>query len=120
MADHDARARVVQLALQLDRGRARVVLADDGAKAQHREQGHDVLGADRQQQGDAITRPHAQVGQGGGKPVDLVEQLAVGEGVAEEVDGLDLGEVLGGVVEEPGQRHLGVVVAGWHTRWIAL
>ena len=87
--EHDGHARAVvqELFLQLVGGVERVVLDGDGADAQDRGDGDDVLRAVRQRDDNAVAWCDAEVLQGGSEAVDLLVEGLVGECFAHEPGG---------------------------------
>ena len=69
-------ARVAHEVLDFRRGVGWIDVDDDGAQPQHGEHADQVLRAIRQHDADAIALDDAMTRQGGGKPVDLVLELA--------------------------------------------
>jgi len=78
-AHDDLRAAVDELVPQLGRGVERVVLDDNGAQAQGREEGDDVLRAVGQHDRHPVTLGDAESGQRSREGVDRCLELPVGE-----------------------------------------
>ena len=103
--DDDPGTVVLELVSQLSRGVQRIVLDHDGAEAQHRVEGDDVLRAVRQHEGHRVTLLHPQEPQPLRGPVDLLAHLGIRRCRTEELQSDGAAELRDGcrdqVVERP-------------------
>ena len=118
-AHDDLRAAVDELVPQLGLGVERVVLDDNGAQAQGREEGDDVLRAVGQHDRHPVTLGDAESGQRSREGVHRCLELPVGEACAEEGERDPVRERCGRVIQQARQRHLREVVVGGHAHRVA-
>ena len=116
----DAGAVILELVAEFPGGVQRVVFDDDGSQAQHRVEGHNVLGAVREDQSHSVAGGHAQPAQALRCPVNLVPELTVTGAPAEELQCRGRACFCDGPFEHRHERFRGLINLGGNAGLVVL
>ena len=118
--DDNAGLVVLELVAEFPGRVQRVVFDDDGAEAQYRVEGDDVLRAVRQDQGNPVAGADAQAAQALGRPVDLLAEFGIAGAAAEELQCGSRAGLGHGSLQHVHERLRGQFNLGWDARLIVL